>query len=489
MYTGPLGRKAADFLARELLKWRHFSLDRRQYAATSRGKGAIVFRPEEDRRRTGLRPDSGGYTLTVTPETIRITASGEKGFFYGAVTLLQAVLFSGAGERISIPCMVVEDEPRFSWRGLMLDCSRTFQSVSYIKKTIDRMAFYKMNILHLHLTDDQGWRLEIRRYPELTRKGAKFPAQYEEPPSHEGFYSQADIVDLVKYARQRNITILPEIEMPGHSLAALSCHPELSCTGGPFQIYPYFKGPGVTKDIYCAGKEATFTFLENVLSEAADLFPGKFFHIGGDEAPKTRWKKCPLCQARIRKLGLKNEEELQGWFIRRIGKFLAGKAKRIVGWDEILRGGLPPGAVVMSWRGVRGGIRAAKNGYDTVMCPTSHCYFDYSYRRTPTRKVYSFDPLPRGLAGGEKKHILGVQANFWSHIDREPGKADRKIFPRLLALSEVGWSPRQGRNWKDFQRRLAAHLPILRSMGISPFFPEKKNGRTPKPPSGSSNLP
>ena len=479
LYTCPEGREAAEFLAAEIRKWRNIALTPRPMKKGPFEPGSIILNMGT------MDPILGeGYTLSVYSKEVRIFADRRKGLFNGAVTLLQLVLLSRPEKRPSIPCLSIVDTPRFSWRGLMLDCSRTFQSISYIKKTIDRMAFYKMNVLHLHLTDDQGWRLEIERYPELTAKGARFPEKYKEPPSHQGFYTQDEIRDLVKYAAERNITILPEIEMPGHSLAALSCHPELSCTGGPFEIYPFFKGPGVTRDIYCAGKEATFAFLENVLSEATGLFPGKFFHIGGDEVPKARWKKCPLCQARIRGLGLKNEESLQGWFIRRIGKFLAGKGRRIVGWDEILRGGLPPGAVVMSWRGVRGGIAAAKAGHDAVMCPTAYCYFDYSYRRTPTEKVYSFEPVPPGLTPEQEKHILGLQANFWSHIDREPQKVDRQIFPRLLAVAEIGWSPRSARNWDDFKRRLKAHLPLLKAMGISYYSGEKKKTKAAPSRSG-----
>ncbi len=463
IYTCPQGKFAAEFLASGIRKWRNVSLEPEPYKKGSPRAGSISLSLVVTDPLLG--PE--GYILRSSPETVSILANDPKGLFYGAVTLLQMVLTSPPGKSIPIHCLYIQDRPRFRWRGLMLDCSRTFQSVDYIKKTMDRMAFYKMNVLHLHLTDDQGWRLEIEKYPELTAKGARFPKKYKEPPSHQGYYTQAEIRELVQYASKRNITILPEIEMPGHSLAALSCRPELSCTGGPFEIYPFFKGPGITKDIFCAGKEKTFTFLENVLTEVVELFPGKFVHIGGDEVPKDRWRKCPLCRARMRRLGLKNEEALQGWFMGRIAGFLRRKGRRAIAWDEVLQGGLPPEAALMSWRGVRGGIAAAKAGHDVVMCPTGYCYFDYSYRRTPTQKVYSFEPVPEGLTPEQEKRILGLQANFWSHIDREPEKVDRQLFPRLLAVAERGWSPRSSRDWEDFRKRLAAHLPLLKAMGIS----------------------
>ncbi len=463
LYTCPEGREAARFLAGEIRRWRHIPLAPEPSKKGSFQEGAIDL--ELSPSAAPLGPE--GYILEVDPGALRIRASHPKGLFYGAVTLLQLLLTSKPASPPSLPCLSITDRPRFRWRGLMLDCSRTFQSPGYIRKTIDRMAFYKMNVLHLHLTDDQGWRLEIKKYPGLTAKGAFFPKKYGEPPSHQGYYTQSQAAELVRYASKRNITIVPEIEMPGHSLAALSSHPELSCTGGPFEIYPFFKGPSITKDIFCAGKEKTFTFLENVLAEVMDLFPGEFIHIGGDEAPKTRWRNCPLCRARMRKLGLKDAEALQGWFTGRIAAFVRGRGRRAIGWDEILQGGLPPGTAVMSWRGTRGGIAAARAGHDVVMCPTGFCYFDYSYKKTPTRKVYSFEPVPPGLTPQQEKRILGLQANFWSHIDREPDRVDRRLFPRLLALAERGWSPKTTRDWKDFQDRLRRHIPLLEARGIS----------------------
>ena len=310
------------------------------------------------------------YSLTVGSACVRIDGAPPAGRFYGTRTLLQLLIpadanASAAGGKVppaAIPAMTIADRPRFAWRGLMLDCSRTFQSVAYVKKTIDRMAMYKMNVLHMHLTDDQGWRLEIKKYPELTGKGAKFPAKYDEPAGHQGFYTQAQMKDLIAYAAERGVTIVPEIEMPGHCLAALACYPQLSCTGGPFEIHPFFKGPGIHKEIYCAGNDETFEFLEDVLSEVIELFPSKYIHIGGDEAKKDCWNACPKCQARIKAEGLKDAHELQSWFVKRIDKFVAGKGRRIIGWDEILQGGLADNAAVMSWRGIAGGHRGRQGG-------------------------------------------------------------------------------------------------------------------------------
>ena len=408
------------------------------------------------------------YVLEVTPKQVTLRASKPAGIFRGAQTLLQ-LLTRGSGGDVrttwKVPCLRLEDAPRFPWRGLMLDCSRTFQSVDYLKHTLDRMALYKLNVLHLHLTDDQGWRLEITKYPELTAKGARFPARYNEPPSHEGFYTQEQMRGVVTYAARRHITIVPEIEMPGHSLAALSALPQLSCTGGPFGIFPFFKGPGITEEILCACKEETFIFLHDVLDEVMAIFPSEFVHIGGDEAPKTRWKACLLCQKRIQVEGLKNEAELQSWFNRRVEKMLAAKGRRLIGWDEILEGGLSPTAAVMSWRGTAGGVAAAKEGHDVVMSPTSHCYFDYDYGAISSARVFAFDPVA-GLTAEAAARVLGLQANFWSHIDREPELVDAQLFPRLLALAERGWSPASDRDWPDYRSRAQPHLLRLRQLGI-----------------------
>ena len=413
-----------------------------------------------------------GYEMDISSHAVVVRAPGDDGVFHGIQTLLQLLppqVLSDTpinGVEWKISCLRIEDRPRFPWRGLMLDCSRTFQSLDYLRKTIDRMAAYKMNVLHLHLTDDQGWRLEIKKYPELTRKGARFAEKYHEPAANQGFYTQAEMKELIEYARQRHVEIVPEIEEPGHSLAALACYPQLSCTGGPFEIFPNGKGPGILQDIFCAGNDATFEFLNDVFAEVAAIFPSKFVHIGGDEAPKDRWKACPKCQARIKAEGLKNEAELQAYVTRRVEKILAKYGKRLIGWDEIIEGGLAPNAAVMSWRGAKGGVLAAKAGHDVVMSPTSHCYFDYTYTAIDSERAYSYEPVPAELTPEEAKHVLGLQANFWSHIDRTPDRVDQQLFPRLLSLAERGWSPKEVRDWNEFQPRLDAQLPRLAQMGV-----------------------
>lgn len=409
---------------------------------------------------------SEAYRLDITSRRIAVAGGSPAGVFYGVQTLRQIVGPSPDSGSAQVPCLSIHDHPRFAWRGLMLDCSRTFQSLDYLRKTVDRLAFYKMNVLHLHLTDDQGWRMEMRKYPELTDKGARFSAKHNEPSSHQGFYRQAELGELIEYAKRRGVTIVPEIEMPGHSTAALVCHPEFSCTGNiPDDIFPFGKGLHITKDVYCAGNEAVFAFLQDVLDEVVEVFPSKYIHVGGDEAPKDRWRACPKCQARIQSLGLRNEAELQSYFIRRIEKHIAGKGRMLIGWDEILEGGLAPNAAVMSWRGVQGGITAAKAGHEVVMSPTTHCYFDYTYAAIDSKRAYAFDPLS-GLSSQQAKYVLGLQANFWSHIDREPPLVDKQIFPRLLSLAERGWSPPSATDWSAFEPRLRAHFEWLRRLEI-----------------------
>ena len=413
-----------------------------------------------------------GYTLTAKPQSVVISATTEAGLFYGGQTLLQLLspeaIPTNAATSFAwrMPCVEITDGPRFPWRGLMLDCSRTFQAVDYLRRTMDRMAVYKLNVLHLHLTDDQGWRLEIRKHPELTQKAAFFSPKYSDPPSHQGFYTQAQMREIVAYAAARHITVVPEIEMPGHSHEVFVCRPDLCCAGKTTgEIFPFFKGPTTTADVFCAGNENTFQFLQEVLDEVVEVFPSRFVHVGGDEVPKTAWKSCPKCQARMKTEGLKDEHELQSYFIRRMEKHLASKGRRMIGWDEILEGGLAPNAAVMSWRGSSGGVAAAKAGHDAVMSPTSHCYFDYSYGEINSERAFSFDPLA-GIAPEVARHVLGVQANFWSHIDREPELVDRQLFPRLLALAERGWSPDNRGDWPAYARRARVQLPRLERLGI-----------------------
>jgi len=412
------------------------------------------------------------YRLHITPTGVILNAASPAGLVNGIQTLRQLLPvrnISGLpkdGVEWRLPCVTITDTPRFRWRGLMLDCSRTFQSVDYLKKTLDRMVFYKLNVLHLHLTDDQGWRVEIRSHPELTALGARFPEKWNEPAAHQGFYTQAQLKDLVAYAAARNITIVPEIDMPGHTLAVLACYPQLSCTGGPFEIHPFFKGPGIHKDILCAGNDEVFTFLDEVLGEVCEIFPSEYIHIGGDEARKARWKQCPKCQARMQSEGLGDEAELQSWFIHQAVAMLEKRGRKAIGWNEILEGGLAPGAAVMSWQGMRGGIAAAKAGHPVVMSPTSHCYFDYTYKRINTRRAYGFD-LIAGVPPEQAHHVLGIQANFWSHIDREPEKVDAQLFPRLLSIAERAWSPADTTDWNDFARRVQTHFARLDALGVA----------------------
>ena len=390
-----------------------------------------------------------GYDLRVDKKKIILKAKDPAGLFYGVQTLKQLISAYGSS---CIPALDMTDYPAFGWRGLMLDCSRTFLPKAYILKFIDRLAALKMNVLHLHLTDDQGWRIEIKKYPELTAICSKFDPQYAGEVN--GYYTQEDIREIVAYASKNYITVVPEIEMPGHSTEIFAAYPQFSCTGKRSVIFPFFKGPGVTEDILCAGNDSVFTFMQDVLSEVMELFPSEYIHVGGDEAPKVAWKECRKCQDRIRIEGLRDEAELQSYFIRRIERFINSKGRRLIGWDEILEGGLAENAAVMSWRGIQGGIDAARQGHYVVMSPTSHCYFDYSYETTSTEKVYSYQPVPAELTGDQSKYILGAQANMWTHIARDEEAIDRQIFPRLQALAEVLWSNPVTRDYKEFERRL-----------------------------------
>jgi hexosaminidase len=356
-----------------------------------------------------------------------------------------------------------------------LDVGRHFFPVEFIKKYIDLLASYKLNTFHWHLTEDQGWRIEIKKYPRLTEIGSKRKDTTGDGTPYGGFYTQEQIREVVKYANERFVAIVPEIEMPGHSLAALTAYPELSCTGGPFEVGTKW---GVFEDVYCAGNEKTFNFLKDVLNEVIALFPGKYIHIGGDECPKNRWKVCAKCQRRMKVNNLKSEEELQSYFIRKIDRFLASKGRKLVGWDEILEGGLSKGAAVMSWRGTEGGIAAAKSGHDVVMTPTSHCYFDY-YQGIPEKEpkaiggfipidtVYLFEPVPPSLPVKQAKYILGAQGNVWTEYIADEKHAEYMVLPRLLAMSEVVWSDKNSRNFEDFKVRLEGHFPRLSTRGYN----------------------
>lgn len=420
-----------------------------------------------------------GYRLTITPQQIIVAGKGA-GLFYGIQTLLQ-LLPAERAATFKIPCAQVEDYPRFGYRGLMLDVCRHFFSVEFVKKTIDMMAYYKLNNFHWHLTDDQGWRIEIKKYPRLTQIGSqraqtvignyhdRTPQQFDNTP-YGGYYTQDQIRDVVKYAADRYINVVPEIEMPGHSTAALAAYPELSCD--PSKTYKVYETWGVIKDVYCP-TDKTFDFLEDVLTEVMDLFPSKFIHIGGDEVPKEAWKNSAFCQKLIKKEHLKNEEGLQSYFIQRIEKFVNSKGRSIIGWDEILEGGLSPNATVMSWRGESGGIAAAKQGHNVVMTPGSAAlYLDHAQGKSgeplgiggyaPIQKTYSYNPTPAELTPEQQKYIVGVQANLWTEYIATEAKVEYMYYPRVLALSEVAWSPLANKNYKDFsETRLPLHLAYL----------------------------
>jgi len=448
---------------------------------------AILFK-----KIAGLGPEA--YRLTAGPGRILIEASSPPGFFYAVQTIYQLLppeVYSPKpepGVRWAVPGVRIEDGPRYPWRGMLLDVSRHFFPKEFIRRYIDYLAMHKMNTFHWHLTDDQGWRIEIKKYPRLTEIGAwradredkpwngREPQRDGEKATYGGFYTQADIREIVEYAKSRCVTIVPEIEMPGHCMSVLAAYPQLSCTGGPFTVPPGGVWPIV--HVYCPGNDETFSFLEDVLTEVIDLFPGDTIHIGGDEVDKANWKTCPKCQARMKAEGLKTEEELQSWFVRRIERFLNSKGRKLMGWDEILEGGLAPNAAVMSWRGVEGGIAAAREKHDVVMTPTSHCYFDYYQGRPdseppaiggflPLSKVYSFEPTPAELTAEEARHILGVQANLWTEYVGTQAHAEYMAFPRIAAIAEVGWSAKEARNWEDFKRRMAGQYERYRRAGIN----------------------
>jgi hexosaminidase len=402
-----------------------------------------------------------------------VEAAKLNGLFYGVQTLRQLLPVEIESkvkvENVNwiIPNVIIFDKPEFVWRGLNLDCCRHFMTKEFVLRYIDLLAYHKMNVLHWHLTEDQGWRIEIKKYPLITEKGAW--RRFEDGTTYGGYYTQDDIKEVVQYAASRFITVVPEIEMPGHSTAAIACYPEYSCTGGPFDVGTLW---GIYYDVYCPGNENTFKFLEDVISEVVELFPGKYIHIGGDEVPKDRWKKCSQCQARIKSEGLKDENELQSYFIKRIEKFVNSKGKKIIGWDEILEGGLPLEATVQSWRGVKGALDAAKQGHDVIVSPTSHCYFDYPVDVTDLQKVYSFDPIPNELTAEERNHVLGSEGNMWTEYAPQEFVDDR-LFPRILALSEVVWTYPAERNFKEFRQRVQKHYDRLDVLGVN-YGLEKK---------------
>ena len=408
------------------------------------------------------------YRLTVNNKQVTIAASTPAGVFYGIQTLRKSLPVQTNGADITLPAVDVADAPRFGYRGMMLDCGRHFFPVSFVKKFIDILAMHNMNVFHWHLTEDQGWRLEIKSHPELTAKSSMrsgtvigHNATVDDSIPHGGFYTQQEARDIVEYARQRHITVIPEIDMPGHTLAALAAYPELGCTGGPYEVGHRW---GVYKDVLCLGKESTYKFVQDVVDEVVDIFPAKYFHIGGDESPTVMWEKCPNClqKAKDENTDIKH---LQQYFTNRIEKYLNSKGKSIIGWDEILEGKINQSATIMSWRGVEPGLKAAKQGHDVIMTPSSHVYFDhYQAKETkhepdaiggcsPVEKVYSYEPLPETLDAEAKNRIKGVQANLWTEYIPFTTQAEYMVLPRMAALAEVQWTPAGQKNFDNFSKR------------------------------------
>lgn len=417
-----------------------------------------------------------GYRIITHSESISICGKTANGVFYGIQTLRKSIPAQAQDAAILLPAGEVEDWPRFSYRGMHLDVGRHFFPVEFIKEFIDLLALHNMNTLHWHLTEDQGWRIEIKKYPKLTEIGSvrqrtvigHNSGEYDNTP-YEGFYTQEEAREIVEYAQKRYVTIIPEIDLPGHMLAALAAYPELGCTGGPYKVCPNW---GVFEDVLCIGNEKTIPFLEDIMTEIIDIFPSKYIHIGGDEAPRTRWQKCSKCQALIRKEGLKAdkqhtaEDRLQSYCTARIEKFLNERERQIIGWDEILEGDLAPNATVMSWRGSAGGIKAAQMGHDVIMTPNTYCYFDYFQSEDtksepydaiggyiPVEKVYSFDPV-EGLDEIQQKYVLGVQANVWTEYMTSPEQVEYMVLPRMAALAEVQWTQPGKKEYNNFLQRL-----------------------------------
>ena len=475
-------QRNAEFLSEYIQQATNYAPKIKAIAAGEQVKNAIVL---------GLDPgiaNKEGYVLTTTPEGISINGQTENGVFYGIQTLRKSIPAEAKGATVLIPAGEIKDEPRFSYRGMHLDVGRHFFPKEFIKKYIDLLALHNMNTFHWHLTEDQGWRIEIKKYPKLTEIGSqrsrtvigRNTQEYDNTP-YGGFYTQEEAKEIVKYAQERYITIIPEVDLPGHMLAALAAYPEMGCTGGPYEVCPRW---GVFEDVLCIGNDKTMQFLEDVMSEIIEIFPSEYVHIGGDEAPRTRWEKCPKCQARIKAEGLKAdkkhtaEDRLQSYCMTRIEKFLNSKGRRIIGWDEILEGDVAPNATVMSWRGASGGIEAAQMGHDVIMTPNTYCYFDYYQTAdtkdeplgiggyVPIEKVYSLDPT-FDLNEEQKKHIIGAQANLWTEYITTTEHVEYMVLPRMAALAEVQWTQPEKKDFKDFTKRLARLMKFYQRDGFN----------------------
>ena len=473
-------KKIAEYLNQLVLKSAGFQLTLSEAEKPVRNSIQLL---------TGEFPDIGkeGYILKSSRKGVQISANEPNGLFYGVITLWQLFPAGSTGNSITIPAIQITDMPRFSWRGAHLDVGRHFFNMDFIKEYIDIIALHKMNVFHWHLTDDQGWRIEIKKYPLLTEIGAwrdetvighpwrdrdKGPVKYD-GIRYGGFYTQNEIKEIVDYAADRYITVVPEIEMPGHAQAAIASYPELGCTGEKVKVRTIW---GISPYIYNVD-DNTFKFLEDVLSEVMDLFPSEYIHIGGDEALKDQWKASNKIQKQIKDLDLKDEHELQSYFVKRIEEFINSKGRKLIGWDEILEGGLAPNAAVMSWRGIQGGIEAARQGHDVVMTPATHCYLDY-YQSENTDKeplaiggylpldtVYNFEPVPSQFSADEAKHILGAQGNLWTEFIADTEYLEYMLLPRLTAIAELTWTPKEMKNLEDFKRRLETQVERYKIMG------------------------
>ena len=434
------------------------------------------------------------YKIEIDKHNIIVSGKTANGVFYGIQTLRKSLPIIQHAENVVMPAAMISDTPRFAYRGMMLDVARHFFPVDFVKEYIDLLALHNMNTFHWHLTDDQGWRIEIKKYPLLTKIGSIRKhttlgrnSSLDDNTPYGGFYTQQQARDIVEYAKERYITVIPEIDMPGHMLGALAAYSELGCTGGPYQVSGNW---GVFDDILCAGNEKTYQFIQDVMDELMDIFPSKYIHLGGDEAPKTRWTTCEKCQGKIKSLGIKGDKEctaenrLQGYLVSRIEKYLNQKGRKIIGWDEILEGDVQKSATIMSWRGVDGGIKASRLGHDAIMTPVSYCYFDY-YQTDKTwneplliggnlniEKTYSYQPVPDSLTAAEKKHIIGVQGNLWTEYIVCPSLAEYQVLPRMAALSEVQWMQYDKKNYPDFRKRLTRLLQIYKLYGYK-YFVEK----------------
>lgn len=436
----------------------------------------------------GLKSDNpDAYCITVDKKGVTIQGASESGVFYGIQTLRKSVM-NEPGDTIRLPWATVSAEPRFQYRGSMLDCARHYFPVDFLKTYIDILALHGINKFHWHLTDDQGWRFEVRALPELAKKGSYRPHTivgnnvglwdkdnviYDDTPE-EGYYTQAEIRELVAYAAERYITIIPEIDLPGHMVAALSVYPHLGCTGGPYEVWPYW---GVSPDVLCAGNPKTLEFIKTVLGEICEVFPSKFIHIGGDESPRDRWKACPKCQALMKEQGLKKEAQLQTYINKEVEAFLQKKGRELIGWDETLEGGLSENATVMSWRGYSGGIQAAKLHHRVIMTPTDNCYIDYYQLKNhsaqphaiggylPLSKVYDMEPVPAELTEEEGQYIIGAQCNLWTEYVVSPDAVEYMLLPRLAAMSEVQWLAKDQKDFEQFTARLEGMKQTYRKLG------------------------